>query len=119
MRAGRPSSPVSKRRTRARPNVPVPPVMSTRLFASGSMSPVPFVVRCGVGRHLADHLWPAGRCESGQGAESRGIEAPVASNFGIRLDLNAVPIHIVHEPQEFVLRDRFARNMINTAEAGV
>src|SRR5437016_13910614 len=115
MRAGRPSSPVSKRRTSARPNVPVPPVMSIRLFASGSMSSVPFVVRCGIGRHVADHLRPTGRYESGQGPESSGIEAPVASDFGIRLALDDVPIRNCQHPQDVVLWRRLAHIAITLA----
>src|SRR3990172_8978995 len=84
---GRPISPVSKRRTRALPNDPVPPVTSTRL-PSRTTSPPPRLVGRWILRHRLDHPRPGWWNIPRSRPEPVRIQAPVNIVMGNRLNLN-------------------------------
>src|ERR687887_2556798 len=88
---GSPISPVSRRLTRTLPSEPVPPVTTT-LLSLRSIGPPDFVVRRRVGAQAPDHLGPRGRPDAGLAAEARAVEAAVAGERLVRLDLDPQPV---------------------------
>src|SRR5207302_1179232 len=99
---GRPSSPVSKRRTRTLPSEPVPPV--TTIFLSVSNRPPKFRIRSGIVEQSRNHIRPTWRDKTGRLKKTSAVQAPVANERVIRFDLHVQAAHLFdeHEQIEFV-----------------
>src|SRR5687768_17468935 len=115
IRAGTPSSPVSRRRTIAWPSDPVPPVTNTFLPSTSIQSSPPVIWR-GVGGHLVDHRRPVRRLVRGRGPEPASVQAAIDANGIIRVDPQPAPEGRVQEDQQIVLGNWFRRDVIDTFE---
>src|SRR5216683_5491332 len=71
-----------------------------------------------VGVHRGDECRPGGRDVTGGGAEPGGIERSVDADRIVGLDLNLLAVDLGDDTQEFELRDRVGRYVIEAAQVG-
>src|SRR5829696_732857 len=101
--AGTPISPSSRRRTRACPREPVPPVTMTLLPSSNGPR---FGAPGGGAVERGHHLGPGRGGPAGRRAEAGGLEGAVDLHAVVGNDIEIEPIGVSEQDQQVVLADR-------------
>src|SRR2546423_2095602 len=113
---GKPTSPVSSLRASTLPSEPVPPVTTTLL----PVSIIPdLLVGSFVARHPLDHLRPGGRREARLASEPRAVEAAVADELAVRLDLRVEAEGGLDQSQQVELIYRLGGDVPDAAQVRV